>query len=128
MYTKIILAILLVFNHSLLFGAIQAAEMPDECHPNGHNSPLDHISQMSSEQHALVHLESGVSLDTRIDCLEHDSEHDEHHEHGMHIHLSLDLPETFEVPVQIQAKLALPPYQMNQQFLSYTPPVPPLTV
>ncbi|MGJ8689189.1 MAG: hypothetical protein ACSHXZ_06655 [Gammaproteobacteria bacterium] len=128
MYTKIILAILLVFNHSLLFGAIQAAEMPDECHPNGHNSPLDHPGQMSSKQHALVHIESGTSLDARADCLEHDLEHDEHHEHGMHIHLSLSLTDTLEVPVQIQAMLALPPYQMNHQFLSYTPPVPPPTV
>ncbi len=126
MYTKIIFAIILVMNHSLLFGAIQAAEMPDECHPFGHNTPLDHPDKLSSEQHVLLHATDNNQL--HGDCLEHNLEHDEHHEHGMHIHLSLSLPETLEVPVQMQAKLALPPYLANQQYLSYTPPVPPPTV
>lgn len=125
-FNKIILAIILILNHSFLFGAIQAAEMPDECHPFGHSMPADHSRLMTPEQHAQLH-QYDTDPHAAENCLTHHVDHDGHHEHGMHIHLSLSLPETIDITVARQQSLALPPYLLAHKNLSYIPPVPPPT-
>ena len=106
MYRKILLAFILILNHSLLIGQIQAAEMPDEEHPFGHESPEHFHDHVHSEQVFLSH----ENFQSQSDYEEHLNTHDEQHQHGMHIHLSLALPDALVVDAQKMSLTSLPIY------------------
>ncbi len=124
-YAKVAIALLLILNNSVMFGAIQAAEMPDEHHPWGQAYQHDYL-----HHHSHDHERQGTSLTTLIadhtDALqvEHD-EHHEHHEHGAHSHMNMDLPQTVGLEFRRTASQALTLYELHHQSQTYTPPVPP---
>lgn len=121
MYRKILFAFILILNHSLLMGQIQAAEMPDEEHPFGHESPVHIHDHAHPEQ--VTH--SHENFQSQSDYEEHLNMHDEQHQHGMHIHLSLALPDALVVDAQKQSLTSLPIYGFAHQNQTYAPPIPP---
>ncbi|MCB1664677.1 MAG: hypothetical protein KDI28_02815 [Pseudomonadales bacterium] len=122
MTRKIVFALLLILNHSLLLGEIQAAEMPDSEHPFGHESPLDHLVEFSLEEHLLHehHVDGGEH-----DCEQVHPSHQDHHEHGMHIHLSLALADSLLLDSVPAPRAPQVPYLLTHKNQTYTPPVPP---
>lgn len=121
MYKHLALALLLTLNHSLLFGVMEAAHLPDADHPLGQIYTHDHAPHADDtdtvehhDHHVLPQAASATS----------DSHHADHH-HGVHVHLNCDLPESFDLAYVRPASerpwtcLSLLPGR------TYSPPVPP---
>lgn len=124
-HKTILFAIFLILNHSLLIGEIQAAAMPDEEHSVAQESPLEHTQEFSLGEH-LMHDHSDI--EQIHDCVVDHFEHADHHQHGMHIHLSMALPDDLMVDVQLRSSMPNAPYLFSQQNQTYSPPTPPPTV
>lgn len=101
-YKKLLFAMVLVLNHSLMFGVTEAAHIPDAEHPYGHTVNYDH----------------GDDSDQDVDG-------EQHHKHGMHVHLGCALSYSLNFSVQTVPDQALSSCKFLHQSLSYTPPVPP---
>ena len=102
------MAILLLLNHSLMFGVAEAAHIPDDEHPYGHIMDYDHET-----------IPAGHSVDDG-----HES-HEQHHKHGMHVHLNCDLPYTLSFEFETPGSESFDARQFLHPSLAYSPPVPP---
>lgn len=126
---KILFALLLMLNHSLMFGAVQAASLPDEDHPFGKAIPHDHLhhhdhhDHHEMNEHAPSHDESHHQTNSAASDDEHHDHH--HHSHGMHAQLNCDLPCSRDLNLQKRCCEALTYYHVTHQSLTYSPPVPP---
>ena len=124
MHKQILFAIFLILNHSLLIGEIQAAAMLDEEHSIAQESPMEHTQEFSLGEH-LIH-------DHHIDEPPHDCvtdhfEHSDHHQHGMHISVSLALPDDVMMDVRFRSTMPNAAYRFSQQEQTYSLPTPPPT-
>jgi hypothetical protein len=124
LHTKILLAIFLILNHSLLIGEIQAAAMPDEEHSVAQESPMEHAQEFSLGEH-LIHDHSVA--EAQHDCVVDHFEHADHHQHGMHISLSLALPDEFMINMRFRSSMPNSLYLFSPQNQTYSPPTPPPT-
>jgi hypothetical protein len=115
-YTKVLIALLLILNHSVMLGSMEAEEIPNAEHPYGQTFEHEHLHHHSHGDDD--HDTPGVSVG-------HHDEHDPHHEHGAHVHLNLDLPQTIGLDFQRQRSHVLASYQLPHQSQTYSPPVPP---
>ena len=122
---KVLIALLLILNHSVMFGTMTAAEMPDEEHPYGQAVNHENLHHHSHhDDHHNDHRDHQVVTGNVTDSAHHD-ENEPHHEHGVHIHLNMDLPQTISLDLQPQVGQALPGYQLHHHNQTYSPPVPP---
>ncbi len=145
---KVLLALLLMLNHSLLFGVSQAAYIPDEDHPYGyayqhehlHEHPevtpheglfdaphADHDVEINEDPRHHEHDEhpadnAAESLATLNDT---DHEHEFHHTHSAHIPLNCDLPFTLSFTLLNPDGATPASHQYLHLNLAYAPPVPP---
>ena len=108
MYKKLLMALLLIINHSVMIGVTEAAHMPDEEHPFGHTVDYDHADEP----------------------VEHSSDdghdyHEQHHKHGAHVHLGIALPVNVDVAVQPVDSVFMVTHKALLSGLIYSPPVPP---
>lgn len=85
--------------------------MPDAEHPYGHTVSYDHEDE--GRQNADGRSVDGSSVDN------------EHHKHGMHVHLGCVLPYSLNFSVQTVPDQSFSTCKFLHQSLSYTPPVPP---
>ncbi len=121
-YMKIVLGLLLLLNHSVMFGAMAAADMPDEAHPFGTAVNHEHLHHHShdkqphaSDQHSPVNSDQAQVHD----------ELDPHHEHGMHIQLNMDLPSIVVFEFRNQTRQQFIASYLSGKSQIYSPPVPP---
>ena len=128
-FTKAILALLLILNHSVMVGAMEAEEIPDEAHPYGQTFKHEHLHH-HAHQHddhdiaALTDLELS-DQETHTAVPEHHNDQEPHHEHGVHVHLNMDVPQTVHLDLQRRGSEALTSYQRVHQSQTWSPPVPP---
>ncbi len=125
MSVKILLGLLLILNHSLMFGVSQAAHIPDEDHPYGQALEYEHHHQhgdavANHNQHD--HADEPLPL---ADSLIGDEDHEHSHKHGVHVHLNCDLPYSLSFSIDPAATLRPAFFQSLHQGLAYAPPVPP---
>lgn len=127
MYRNILIVMLLVLNHSFIFGVTEAAWLPDEDHPFGQAVQHEHRHHHAHEQvdeHSHKHghdAEQQQFLSSAID-----EDHDEHHhEHATHVQLNCDLPCSLNLIIQKHGSDALTAWHVSHQSLTYAPPVPP---
>jgi len=103
---QILALLVLMLHHSALFAVTESAHLPDEEHPYGHTVSYDHSGE------ALSHAG-------------HEDDPEQHHQHGLHIHLCAFIP--YSVSLNLQP--ALYPAPELKKFLHpglrYSPPVPP---
>jgi hypothetical protein len=129
MYRKIFLALVLIFNHSLMFGVTEAAHIPDENHPYGAAKYSYEHSHAHSHAHVHEHAAGNahqLTHDTADDSdLAADTEHEHHHKHGVHIHLSCELPYSLNFELKSLGSQILAFSESLHQTPSYSPPVPP---
>lgn len=105
-------------------GEIQAAAMPGDEHSIAQESPMEHILEFSLSEH-LIHDHS-IS-EAGHDCVADHFDHAEHHQHGMHISLSLALPDDLIVAARSCSAVPNAPYLLSSHSQTYTPPTPPPT-
>ncbi len=118
MLKKVLIALLLILNHSVMFGVMEAEEIPDEAHPYGQTFEHEHLHHHS---HGHEHHDvSSIPMEPG-----HHDEHEPHHEHGAHTHLSMDAPQTISLDLQREGTQALTSYALPHQSQIYSPPVPP---
>jgi hypothetical protein len=122
---KVLIALLLILNHSVMFGTMTAAEMPDEEHPYGQavNHENLHHHAHHDDHHSDYHDHQVASGDIMEPG--HHDENEPHHEHGVHIHLNMDLPQTISIDLLPQGSQAVASYHLVHQSQTYSPPVPP---
>ncbi len=107
-HKKLLIALLLILNYSLMFGVTEAAHIPDNEHPYGHAVDYDHSDEL----------------------LEHSPDdghefHDEHHKHGAHVHLGFALPVSIDIDVELVDAVLTINHKLSYSNLTYSPPVPP---
>ena len=121
MYKKFFLALMLVFNHSLMFGVTEAAHIPDEDHPYG----LAEHAHQHSHEHATGDAHE-LSQDTAVGMdLAADNEHEHQHKHGVHVHLNCELPYSLNFELKnLRSQIPAVSKSLHQS-QSYSPPVPP---
>ncbi|MBU2098120.1 MAG: hypothetical protein KKD00_05120 [Gammaproteobacteria bacterium] len=128
LYKKLILAFILLFNHSLMFGVTEAAHIPDEEHPRGYayHAGVDQhehdIDVLHVLDHALQHISAQVNASD--DAANH-AGHDHHHKHGTHIHLNCELPYSLHFDFQLSGSQVPCAHLITHQSQLYSPPVPP---
>ncbi|MES3008620.1 MAG: hypothetical protein V4751_12710 [Pseudomonadota bacterium] len=118
MLKKVLIALLLILNHSVMFGTMEAEEIPDAAHPYGQTFEHE-LLHHHSHQH-----EHHDASSTATDSGHHD-EYEPHHEHGAHTHLNMDVPQTISLDLQRQSGQASTSYALPHQSQTYSPPVPP---
>lgn len=106
---KHILILLFLFNHSLMFGVIEAAHLPDADHPYGH--AVGYHAHDNAQDNEDVH------------SADHDTQ-----PHGLHIHLNIDLPSNPDFAFPRAGSQQLAASTSSHQNLAYAPPVPPPNV
>ncbi|OGT73778.1 MAG: hypothetical protein A3H44_02695 [Gammaproteobacteria bacterium RIFCSPLOWO2_02_FULL_57_10] len=118
-------ALLLMLNHSLMFGVMEAAALPDEDHPFGQAVPHEHLHDHNHQvidEHSHGH-DSGEHQRAVTGSDDHSQEH--HHSHGVHVQLNCDLPYSLNFNLPKPGCDALTDYHVTHQSLTYAPPVPP---
>jgi len=136
---QILFALLLMLNHSLLFGMNQAAYIPDAQHPFGSAFPHEHLHEHGYDHHDHDHglnlddhaHEAHQNLDTpdlqqQFDtAIAPDHDHDTAHSHGVHFPLNCDLP--FSLTFALDTAHSEPPASCQHMHagLACAPPVPP---
>ena len=132
MTRNFVIVMLLVLNHSFMFGVSEAAWLPDEDHPFGQAAPHEHLHhhahdredalddkrQSHKHSHGGDHQQTG-SLTMDDDPQEH------HHEHATHVQLNCDLSCSLSLVIQKHLSNALTDYHVAHQSLTWAPPVPP---
>ena len=108
MYKKLVMALLLILNHSLMIGVTEAAHMPDEEHPYGHTVDYDHAAELVEHS-----PDDGHEF------------HEQHHKHGAHVHLGFALPTNVDGTVPPAGAVLMMNHKFLLSGLTYAPPVPP---
>ncbi len=142
MSRQILFALLLMLNHSLLFGASQAAYIPDELHPFGSAFPHEHLHEHGHDDHdhghGHDHDDHAHNMDQPLStpdsphvfdtAMAPDHDHDTTHSHGAHVPLNCDLP--FSLSFALNTAHTEPPASSQHMHagLAFAPPVPPPNV
>ncbi|GEM_PF-536129 len=134
-HRTLLIAMLLVLNHSFMFGVAEAALLPDENHPFGkavqhehlhHHAHRDMHEQLHEQvhEHSPEHSHNAGQQQSDSPAID-DDQHEHHHEHATHVQLNFDLPSSLSLIIQKHGSDALTAYHLTHQSLTYAPPVPP---
>lgn len=141
MSRKIVLALLLILNHSLLYGVSQAAYIPDAEHPYGHAYQHEHLhvhlydhepalepelkKSHDHDHHAHDVAPLDLNTDNHSEFTGAENHHESQHTHGVHIQLNCDLPFTLSLTLLNLCDAHPAGHQHEHASLAFAPPVPP---